>query len=196
MANKKINFKWIAVGIRLIVFLFLIGTLFIPFSTGLKMTVKSSGGDVITTYKSAFVFMFGGELISEHIKYKVTGNCVIGMVGYILIATALILLLVSLFSRRKKDTISRVFLFVTLAFALAGSILMLSAHRSAATILADAIIGEHSDAVAATIYKNTSLEFGFWGVGMFGIISSVGLLASLIFDGTVDKIRDFLKAKL
>ena len=79
---------------------------------------------------------------------------------------------------------------------MAGSILMLCTHKNAATILADAIIGEHSEAVTATIYKNTSLEFGFWGVGMFGIISSVGLLASLFFDGTVDRIRDFLKSKL
>ena len=62
MANKKNNFKYIAVLIRLVVFLFLISALFVPFSTGLKMTVNSSGGDVVTTYKSAFIFMFGGEL--------------------------------------------------------------------------------------------------------------------------------------
>ena len=196
MANKKNNFKYIAVLIRLVVFLFLISALFVPFSTGLKMTVNSSGGDVVTTYKSAFIFMFGGELISEHIKYQVTGNCIIGIVGYVFIAIALILLLISIFTRKQKDKLSKVFLFSTLLFALVGSILMLCTHKNAATILADAIIGEHSEAVTATIYKNTSLEFGFWGVGMFGIISSVGLLASLFFDGTVDQIRDFLKSKL
>ena len=106
-----------------------------------------------------------------------------------------LLVAASIVLNKKVLNISRILLAVAVVLILVSAILMFASHRSAATVLSDAILGEHSDAVTNTIYRNTSLQFGFWGVGMFGIIAIVLLLASLIFDGTVDQIRNAITAK-
>ena len=196
MEKNNFSFAKIAAYIKLFVIALLFGSLFVPFGTGMKMIVKSSGGNVVTTYRPAFSFMFGGKLVSEHISYQSQGKCVIAIIGYIFVIIAIVLLLVSLFSQKNHNIRSRILLFVSFAAILTASILMLCSHQSASTILADAIIGEHSDAVANTIYKNTSIGFGFWGISLFGFISSFGLLVSLFFDGTIDLFRQFISSKI
>lgn len=190
MEKQDNKFAQIAIYIRLFVSALLLGALFVPFATGLKMTVKSGDNSVITTYKSAFSFLFSGKLVSEHVTYQAKGISVIGLIAFILVVAAFVLSVVSFFFRKNK--LGTILVLVCLGLVLAGSIMMLCTHRSAATVLSDAILGEHSDAVSNTVFKNTNIEFGFWGVSLFGFIAFVGLLASLFFDGTVDKVRQLL----
>ena len=190
MEKQDHKFAKIAIYIRLFVSALLLGALFVPFATGLKMTVKSIDANVITTYTSAFSFLFSGKLVSEHVTYQAKGISAIGLIAFIFMTVAFALLVASFFF--KKNKIGKIFILVCLGLVLAGSIMMLCTHRSAATVLSDAILGEHSDAVSNTVFKNTNIEFGFWGVSLFGFIAFVGLLASLFFDGTVDKVRQLL----
>ena len=196
MVPKKIDFLKIANYLKLATCLILLGCCFIPFAPGLKMVVKSSSGNVVTTYSPAFSFIFGGNLASEHITYKTIGCSPLGIIGYIFIVLALVGVLVSIFTVRSNKKRSKIIFFISLGLTLASAIMMFCMHRSAATVLADAIMGEHSDAVANTIYNNTSLQFGFLGVGIFGLLATLGLTASLFFDGTIDKIKAFIISKM
>ena len=138
--------------------------------------------------------MFGKELVSEHVTYANTSVSVIGIVAFSLLASTVVLLIASILLKKKKENVGKALGILSVLTAITTSVLFLCLHKSTSTILADAIVGSHSDAIAKTIYKNTTLDFGFWGVGMFGIIASVCLILSLFFDGTVDKIRRVLSS--
>ncbi|HHT66985.1 MAG TPA: hypothetical protein GX010_01990 [Erysipelotrichaceae bacterium] len=188
--RSKANFSVIALITRIVVFALLVGTLFVPFSNGLKMTVEVPIlGNVVSTYKPAFAFMFGGELVSENATFEVLNVSAIALIGYLLIAISAALLLVSFILKNNKKMVGGILLFAAFACVLTGSILMFCSHESLAAVLAGAMIGgEPSANEINTALRNTTLEFGIWGVGMFGIISAVGLVVSYVFDGPINKI--------
>ena len=170
---------------KLIGIIFLIGCLFIPFAPAITLISET----ISKTYGSAFVFMFGGNIATQSITYKARGVSVLALISFILILISFGLIIASLFLNKKKPTISKWLLFVGSVIILVSSIMFLCAHRSISNVLADALISSHSDTVSQTIFNNTKLEFGIYGISIFGFISSLSLLASLIFDGTFDKVR-------
>ena len=105
MNISKVDFKKIGSLLKICIIPILVGMLFVPFATGLIMRVKSSSGDVVTTYKTAFSFIFGGSLVSEHIAYTSKGCSPLGIVAYSLLAISLVLLIVSLFKKDRKSLI-------------------------------------------------------------------------------------------
>jgi len=196
MNSNIVRFPKIAIALRLISVLVIFGIFFIPFATGLKMSVVSSGGDVITTYSPAFSFIFGGKINSEHISYTAKSVSGLGITAFVFVIFSMIGICASLFIRRKNEKLSKLVLLGGLVLLLTASIMMLSMHREAANVLADAILGEASEAVRNTIYKNTTLSFGFLGVGIFGLINCLLLIASFFFDGTVDQLRSLISSRL
>lgn len=180
------------VGLRLIASLLLLICLFMPFAKGLKMTVPSSGDDVITTYGPAFSFIFSGSLISEHATYQTRGISVVGLLGFLFLLLSLVAVASSFFFIKDRRKTAALLIGVSIVLGLAGSIMMLSAHQNAAAVLADALISGHSESVVNTVTKYTSLQFGFIGTGIFGLLSVVASVASLFLDGTVD----FLKSQI
>lgn len=190
---KKNKFTSLAKKIKYIAVGFILIALLLPFTNGLKMTVSSGTGDVVTTYKSAFAFMFGGKLVSERVSYKAISVSVLPLIGYLIIMIAFLLLITAVFIKNNKSVINSITTAGSFSLLIVGSIILLSAHRSAATVLSSAILGSHSSSVANTIYKNTTLGFGFWGTALFGILSALLLFVSLLFDGTIDKVRSLFK---
>lgn len=197
MAIKKNHKKYtnMALLFRLFVLLFLLGAVLSPFAPGLKMSVGSGGGNVVTIYKPAFSFLFGGSISTKHVTYSTIGISVIGLVGYLFSVIALIFLVLSETLFKKSSTKRIVFGMVSLLLVFASSIIMLSIHKSAATVLADAIMGTHNDTVSKTIYNNTSIQFGFYGVSIFGFLATLLQMMSLFFDGTMDKLQESFLAK-
>ena len=189
MNSQTARFEKIANILRIFAAAFILSSVFMPFATGLTMTVKSSNGNVVTTYRSAFSFIFGGQLVSEHITYSSKNCSVLGIIGFIFLLLSLVAIAVSFILAKKKVKISKFILLFALITAFSASIMMFCMHSSASSILADAIIGNASDAIKNVIYKNTSLSFGFIGPAVFGLASSLLLIASFFFDGTVDEIR-------
>ncbi len=196
MNSQTVKFAKFANILRILAAVFLIGSLFMPFATGLKMTVKSSSGNVVTTYSNAFSFIFGGQLVSEHVTYTAKSCSVLGIIGFIFLLLSLVAMGASFFTAKKKAKLSKIILLVALIMAFSASIMMFCMHSSASSILADAITGKASDAIKNTIYKNTSLSFGFIGPAVFGLASSLMLIASFFFDGTIDEIRAAIGARI
>lgn len=196
MNNQTAKFKEIANFLRLFCCLFTFSILFMPFAPGLKMTVKSSSGNVVTTYRNAYSFIFSGKLVSEHVTYTTKNYSILGILAFVFFLLSLIAIITSLFLNKKKGKTTKSILLVGLVLLLSASIMMLCMHSSASSILANAITGNASDAVKNTIYKNTTLLFGFVGPGIFGLINCLMIIVSYFFDGTLDEIRATIGNKL
>lgn len=177
----------LAFSLRIFSLALCLGSLFVPFAIGLKSVVSSDSGSIVTNYGPAFAFIFGGRIDTGRVTYNTIGVSTPGIVAYLLCGLSFVALLAS-FAIRKRVA-SKWTVFGATLGVLVSSIIMLCAHESAATVLADSIIGRRSDSVVATMIRNTSLQFGFWGFALFGFFVVVMLLASFIFDGTFDDIR-------
>lgn len=163
---------------------FLIVCCFLPFASGLTMTSGSTG----RSYGPAFSFFFGGKLTSGPATYQTKTNAVLPLLGYIFILLSVLLLLLS-FLKFKSNRIRPLFRLSSLLLTLTFSILMICSHRSLSDVLADALLSSHSDAVSKTIYERTSMDFGIYGVSIFGFLSSISSFVSLLFDSTFDKLK-------
>lgn len=181
------NTAFISLVLRVFSLLLGIGALFVPFAIGLKSVVASDSGSVITNYGPAFSFIFGGVISTGRVTYNTNGVSVIGTIAYVLTALSLISLLAFFFLRTKKN--AKWFILGALILSLTSAILAISSHVNAATVLADSVLGRRSESVVATMIRNTTLQFGFWGISLFGFLSASFLIASFIFDGTIDEIR-------
>ena len=160
----------------------------IPLSPAITMR---SGG-VSKTYGNTYSFVFGGKIEAANISYKTIGISSAGLALFIMVFVSFAALIGSFFVKNDKKNISKILIFGSSLLAIAFSILALSSRRSFSDVLADALISGHSDAVRNTVFNNTSLEFGVWGIAIFGFLAAFALLASLVFDGTLDKLRAWI----
>ena len=150
------------------------------------ITMKS--GDVKKTYGSCYSFIFGGKINSTNISYSSKGISGLALAGFIVIVVASLLLIASFFIHDRVVKKPVVIFCCAITF-IVGAIIFASLHKSISNMLADALINGHSDTVSTTVYNNTNMEFGSWGVSLFVFVTSFLLLASLLFDGTFDKVR-------
>lgn len=183
MNNKEKHSK-IALLTRIVSLVLLSVCFVIPLCPAITMT---SGG-VRKTYGSCYSFMFGGKLTTNNISYAARGISELALAGFIILIASLLILCSSFFI---KDAVVKkpMAVFVGSVMIIVASIIFASLHKSISSVLADSLIGGHSDAVSNTIYNNTYMEFGTWGITLFGFLSSFLLLASLLFDGTFDRVR-------
>lgn len=196
MNDRKTNYTKIGFYIRLLSLVLLLASFFCPFATGLRMTVKSSSSEVISNYGPAFSFLFGGNLVSEHVTYQNSAISVLPFVSFLLLCLGFILLLVSLiFVLKKKRIPSIILATLSAVIVLIAGIMLLCSHRQLSDCLADAIIGEKNEAVRNTIYEHTSLQFGILGTGIFSIFSSIGIFVSFFVDGTMEYFKSLLNSK-
>lgn len=191
MAAKKENkFKKISNYIKFICLVIVFGTLFVPFAPAITLTVDSVSGSIQNHYGTGFNFMFT-NVIHGQIKYTSLSIAIMPLIAYILTALAFIVLLLNtLHSKYKNKSLLSLLVF---ALLLVSSILMLSSHEETAKVLAGALIGKEDKYVAQTIYKNTTLAFGFFGVAIFNIVSCVLTLIKLFFDGYANSARTKVK---
>ena len=183
MSNNKNDLK-IAFTTRVLAGVIAIICLLIPLCPAITM----SSGDVKKTYGPCYSFIFGGMINSTNISYSSKGFSGLALAGFIIISIALLLLIMS-FCIQDKTIKRPVLTFVSAISFIAGAIIFASLHKSVSNVLADSLINGHSDAVSKTVFNNSNMEFGSWGVSLFGFISSFLLLSSLLFDGTFNKIR-------
>ena len=183
MSSDKKHLK-ISIFLRVISLVILLSSFAIPLCPAITMT----SGDVKKTYGSCYSFIFGGKINSSNISYGAKGLSGLAMAGFIILIMSFIIISISFFM---KDPIVKrpLFVFMGSVTIIISSIIFISLHRSFSGILADALINGHSDAVSNNVYNNTKMEFGVWGISFFGFISSFLLLASLLFDGTFDRVR-------
>lgn len=184
--KKKINFLLVARLLTMIGCILMFSVFFIPFSSAISLLT----GDYEKIYGNAYSFFFGGTIETKNISYESTKPSVLGIIGFVFMIIALLLLVFSLLYKKNKDVMCKWMTFASALLAIVYSIIFLCMHQSLATVLADALIGGHSDAVTKTIFNNSSVEFGVWGVSIFGFLGSFFVLASLVFDGTLDKVRE------
>lgn len=196
MPKKKLNRLKICFCLRVIALLFILGALITPFAPALKMVVNSGGGSVITIYSPAFSFIFGGKLSNGRITYNTIGISIIGLISFILVLLAFLFLLSTFIPYVKTKFSSTFFLFLIIIMLTTSAILLLTVHKSAATVLTGAITQNPSPSVINTIYKNTSLQFGFYGISIFSLLASLLLIMSLFVDGAIDKLSFTKKIKL
>lgn len=157
----------------------------IPLSS--TITLKSDG--TTKTYSTAYSFIFGGTISTTNITYKAHSVSGIGIAYFALMLASICALLSSFFIKDGKKGLSKWLTFGSGISSIAFSILALCSHKSFSNILADALIDGHSESVSKTIFNNTTMQFGVWGVAIFGFIAAFLILASLLFDGTFDKVR-------
>lgn len=183
MSSDKKHIK-ISIFLRIISLVILLISFVIPLCPAITMT----SGDIKKTYGPCYSFIFGGKINSSNISYGAKGLSGLAMAGFIILIMSFIIICISFFM---KDPIVKrpLFVFMGSVMTIISSIIFISLHRSFSGILADALINGHSDAVSNTVYNSTNMEFGAWGITLFGFISSFLLLASLLFDGTFDRVR-------
>lgn len=162
--------------------------LLLSFLIPLLPAITLTSGDVKKTYSSAYSFIFGGSISTTNISYSTKGVSGLCLAGFILLVLATITLVLPIFFKELKFPKS-VFTLASALMMIVTAILFACAHRSISNLLADALISGHSDSVSNTIYNNTSMNFGIWGVSLLNFISSFTLLVSLVFDGSFDKLR-------
>jgi len=162
---------------------FSIGAVFSFFASAVRMDVKSSSGDVITTYGPAYCFIFGGEIVSEYTSYSFKGPNGMLLSAWILMIVGLlgiaVATLFSFFSKLREETRTSIFLFGALCEGTA-SILLFSSKTALAKSLCVIFLGSCSENVANTIRSNLRLQFGVWGTGLFALFSAIIVLIVLI----------------
>lgn len=182
------NTKFIKVSryIKYIILALLLTALLVPFGPAITWTVSSSSGKMHTPYGTGFNFMFTNTIYGK-VGYTSSSITVFPLVAYILLFIAFVLLLLNVFNKKLKN--NPLFTPITFVLMLVAAILVVSSHKEVATVLADALIGEHNKHVVETIHKNTSLSIGFVGMAIFGFIGAFASLINLFLDGTIDRIR-------
>lgn len=185
--NFKKKTQQISLISRFLAMLSCFAGLFMPFATGLKSVISSESGSVITNYGPAFSFMFGGKIYARNTSYNVNGVSIIALIAYMLLILSLLLLILFFILRKKAK--SKFLILGSSIASLVSAILALCSHSSAATTLADSILGRHADSVVQTMIRTTTLQFGFWGISLFGFLALFFSLASLLFDGTFEQIK-------
>ena len=184
MKSKQSQKNYLSLMLKLLPILLLIGAFFVPFASALKMIVHASSGDVITIYSPAFSFLFTGKIFVNKVAYSSNNICIPSFLSYVFTGVNLILLIAIIFLRKQNKILVDILAGLLVCFLLTAAILMFNCHKDAATVLAKAITGKDSEAVANTLRKNTTLEFGFLGVSLFNLLSLGSLLVSLFFDKT------------
>ena len=182
--NKTKTLK-IAFYTRLAGIVLLLACLLIPFAPALTMV----SGSVSTTYGSFYSFIFGGNINNSNVSYSAKGLSITSLIGFILLAVAFVLLVITLFIRTNTSAFKEMLVILLMLLVIASAILFVSSHKSLATVLADTLIKSHSDSVTTTVYNNTNLQFGVWGTATFEFVSFLCLMFSLMLDGSFDRIR-------
>lgn len=183
MTNINDKHKKITFYSRFLCFIFLLACFAIPFGPAITM----NSGKVHKTYGSSYAFIFGGKISTDNIAYSLREITGLGLAGFILLSVAIILLTISFFIHNQN--LKHITIFIVSILILISAVLFLNLHKSISNILADALIKGHSDTVSNTVFNNSKMEFGTWGVSIMGAISDFCLFASLFFDGSFDKIR-------
>lgn len=183
--KKKIDFLLISKVIKIVSFL-IIAVCFLCMSSS---AITMVSGVTTKTYGPAYSFIFEGIIKTDNISYKANGMSSSVLVAFIMLVISMVAISVSFINKGKEKYVPQWLVLISAMLALVASIVLLSSHRSLANVLADTLIGGHSEAVTTTIYKNSKIEFGIWGPAVFGFVSSFLSLVSLLFDGTFDKVR-------
>ena len=190
--NKSKSLK-IALYVRVAGILLLFACFFIPFAAALTL----SSGSVHTTYGSFFSFIFSGNISNGKVSYAAKGLSVLCLIGFIFLCVAFVLLVSTLFIKKNTSVLKALLVLASIlekfsclcSSVITSAILLVSSHKSLATVLADTLIKGHSDSVTTTVYNNTNIQFGVWGTATFEFLSSLCLLSSLLLDGSFDRIR-------
>lgn len=188
------NPKLKGIAIRACSLIILFAGLFLPFANGITMTVESSS-KVVTTYHTAFSFIFGGRLVSEHATYSVKGISVVALLAYIFLLFSCLFLAASFFFIRNRRKTAALLVLLSTIIGIASAIMVFSSHSDVARVLADSIIKGHSDSVTNTIIEHTTLGFGLLGFGVFELVAVFGEIISLFVDGTFDYIKAVLESR-
>ena len=191
MAKRKTN-KLLTISkyIKIAVIAVLLVALLAPLGPAITWTVRTATGYMSSDYGSGFNFMFS-NIIRGNIEFKSTLNAICPLIAWILVAISFVLTVISLFTNKSK--FSFVLTPLVMVLLIASAILSLSSHKEVATVLANALTGTNDENIAETIYKNTTLNFGIIGCGIFSAIGAFSCLVNLFFSGTVDKVRSKVK---
>ncbi len=176
--NKIVNL------LKLLSILFVLCSFLTPLAPAITMV----SGDAKKTYGSAYSFLFGGIISSKNASYSARSLSVISLVAWILLLLGFLLFMFSYFVKKRK-VLSTLSLLLVFVLFITSSILFLCSHKILATVLADALIKGHSDAVSTTVYNNSRIEFGIWGTSMFGFLAAATLFVSLIIDNSFYRLR-------
>lgn len=172
-------------------FFFSAASLLSFFASAVEMKIQSSSGDVITTYGTAYSFIFGGKIVSEHIAYNFKGPDGLLLSSWILIllASADIAIALLLFPSKKisKETTACSCLFGAV-LNIVASIILFSSKTELAKILCSLFTGSNSESVLNTIYGNIQLQFGIWGAAIFSIFSCLILIVTLAKNGMLENL--------
>lgn len=182
--QKNVNFLLVSKCLISIGFIFILVSILLMNLSAI--TVVSSS--VSKTYGPVYSFILNKPIITENISYKPLGISYITLMAFIFLIISSICIILSFAFYKIKRYIPQLFILCSSLLVLVASILFLSSHKSLSIILATTLIGENNEAITTTIYNNSHIEFGIFGPSIFGFLSSFLLMASLIFDGTFDKI--------
>lgn len=155
--------------------IFLILCLFIPFGPAIKLV----SGSTIKVFRPCYSFIFKGYISCNNANHLSSTSSWLGLIGFILILISLISLCLSIFIRKSK-ILKRTLYVIALLSTLIFSISFLCIHRDFAEVLTYALIQEHSEIIAKTIYQNSTLMFGTYGVSIFGFFS-IGFIGLSLF---------------
>lgn len=179
--NKQILFRTIAIILVIAVF-------FIPFC----QTITWTRGDVTTTYGNTYDFIFGNQITGNG-SFLIDHNSVYLLISLIFAVLAVLFICLS-FIRNK--IIHSLFTIFSIILLITSAILSFSSHYELCSILSTAVTGNYNEHVVGTFYKNTYLNFGVWGIGLFEIISAIILFVLCLFEGSfIKKIKTLIYPK-
>jgi hypothetical protein len=169
------------------------------FASAVRMTISSTNGDVTTTYGSAYSFIFGGKVTSEHATYTFKGTNGLLLSGWILILAGLIgtasAMACAFLNKLREEARTGIFL-VSVLCEFVASLLLFSSKTSLASTLCVIIVGSYSESVANTINSNLSLRFGVWGSGIFALLGALVLVVALAKSGSLSALLSLIKEQV
>lgn len=158
--------------LSIIPILFLVASCFVPFASGLVFSNKY--------YGPAFSFIFGTGIRNGSIIYPSRGVSVVVLIAYLLLLISVCLLVTRLFLKKKMYVVRKILSIVSLIFVFSSAIMFLCSHFSVSSSFADALIRGHSDTVCKTVFENSKLCFGIYGVSIFEFVSSILLFVGIV----------------
>lgn len=179
--NKQILFRIIAIILAITVF-------FIPFC----QTITWTRGDVVTTYGNTYDFIFGNQITGNG-SFPIDHNSLYLLISLIF---AVLAVLFTCFSFIRNKIIHSLFTLFSVILLITSAILSFSSHYELSFILSTAVTGNYNEHVVETFYKNTYLNFGVLGIGLFEIVSAIILFVLFLHEGTfIKKIKNLIYPK-
>ena len=155
---------------------------------GPAITISPSGNsDIYKTFGSTINIFFGQQIISDNNVYQNNNILLLGIIIYI--SSILILLIQFILILFKFNKFKNYLYLISILLTLFISFAPLFLKESIIHILSYSLFGETNQTIEKTIFNNSTINYGVFGMSIFGFLSLFSQIIYLFINGTIDKLR-------